>query len=368
MRSIMLVSAALIGSVLTAGAQGNRGVPPMPSDFANWKTVQVGAGIYAFIAPDGVTPIVSGNSVAVIGDSSVLVVDAGQFPSVARAQIAAIRKLTDKPVRFVVNTHWHPDHWLGNAEYAAAFPGVPIVSTRNTYELARTKALPFIDTAYAQQTLKILTGMLAAGKHRDSTPFTATELQYYRYAEPQFNEYLAELRTVKPVMPNMLFTDTLTVFLGKREVRMMFLGRANTGGDAVVYVPDAKVLMTGDIVVSPFPYGIGSFIGEWIDVIAKLQAMNPAVIVPGHGAVQHDGTYLALLSRLLESVRAQTQAAAAKGLTLDETRKQIQLDDFQQELCGTDAWCIFGFRGNFVRPAVGRAYREAKEGKLKDEN
>jgi glyoxylase-like metal-dependent hydrolase (beta-lactamase superfamily II) len=360
---------AILSFTAVAPAQGTpKSGPPMPSDFANWKTVQVGAGIFAFIAPDGVTPLVSGNSVAIIGDSSVLVVDAGQFPSVARAQIAAIKKLTDKPVRFVVNTHWHPDHWLGNTEYAAAFPGVAFISTRNTADLARTKAMPFISTKYAQDIVDRLGGMLASGKHVDSTPFTPMERQYYEYAMPQFKEYLTELQTVKPVLPSVLFTDTLTVLLGTREVRVMFLGRANTGGDAVVYVPDAKVLMTGDIVVSPYPYGIGSFIGEWIDVLRKLEAIDATAIVPGHGAVQHDARYLDLLVRLLSAVRAQTQAAAAKGLTLAETRKQMQLDEFQKELCGSDSWCLFGYQGVFVQPAVGRAYREAKEGKLKDEN
>jgi glyoxylase-like metal-dependent hydrolase (beta-lactamase superfamily II) len=367
MRHRLSVIAAL--SITTAAAaQGSRGTPPMPSDFANWKTVQVGAGIYAFIAPDGVTPIVSGNSVAIIGDDGVLVVDAGQFPSVARAQIAAIRKLTDKPVRFVVNSHWHPDHWLGNGEYAAAFPGVAFVSTRNTGDLARTKAMPFIDPKYAQDALDMVSGMLANGKHADSTPYTPSERQYYEYAVPQFKEYLPELQHVTPVPPSVYFTDTLTVLLGKREVRVMFLGRANTGGDAVVYVPDAKVLMTGDIVVSPYPYGIGSFIGEWIGVLRKLEAIDATAIVPGHGAVQHDARYMDLLVRLLESVRAQTQAAAAKGLTLPQTRDAVKLDDFQKELCGTDSWCTFGFQGVFVRPAVARAYREAKEGPLKDEN
>jgi glyoxylase-like metal-dependent hydrolase (beta-lactamase superfamily II) len=364
---VRLPALAVLLFASTVAAQNPARVPPMPSDFANWKTEKVADGIYAFIAPDGVTPIVSGNSVAIIGDDGVLIVDAGQFPSVARAQIAAIRKLTDKPVRYVVNSHWHPDHWLGNAEYAAAFPGVPIISTRNTYDLARSKALPFIDTTYAQGVLATLQKMLASGKHLDSTPFTPAEQQYYRYAQPQFNEYLTELRHVKPAPPNMLFTDTLTIFLGKREVRVMFLGRANTGGDAVVFVPDANVLMTGDIVVSPYPYAIGAFIGEWIDVVAKLQAMHAAIIVPGHGAVQHDDHYLGMLSRALESLRAQTQAAAAKGLTLPETRKQMDFVALQKEFCGDDSWCNFGFQGVFVGPGVGRAYKEAKEGKLKDE-
>ncbi|HUK64550.1 MAG TPA: MBL fold metallo-hydrolase [Dongiaceae bacterium] len=356
------------GAAAVAAAQSTPPARPLPSDFKNWQTVPVAEGIYAFIAPDGVTPIVSGNSTVIIGDSGVVVVDAGQFPSVARAQIAAIRKLTPKPVRWVVNTHWHPDHWLGNGEYAAAFPGVSFIATRTTREMALTKALPFITPAYAQSALDMVTKMLADPKHPDGSPWTQGEMQYYSIALPQFQEYLPELKSVKPVAPNVLFTDSLTLVLGAREVRVMFLGRANTGGDAVVYVPDAKVLMTGDLVVHPYPYAIGSYIGEWIETMKRLEAIDAAVIVPGHGAVERDKSYLMMVSRLLESLQSQVSAAQKAGLTLEETRKKVDFSAMRTEFCGTDTWCTFGFDGVFVRPGVGRAYREAKEGPLKDED
>ena len=94
-----------------------------------YHTEKLAEGVYAFIAPEPRTQVVSGNSVAVIGDDGVLVVDTGNVPSLARRMIGEIRKLTDKPVRFIVNTHWHPDHLMGNAVYREEFPGVAILST-----------------------------------------------------------------------------------------------------------------------------------------------------------------------------------------------------------------------------------------------
>ena len=94
--------------------------------------MRVADGVYAFITPEERSSFQAGNSVAVIGDDGVLVFDTGNIPSMTRRQIAEIRRLTDKPVRFVVNSHWHPDHTLGNAEYRAAFPGVTVIGTSAT--------------------------------------------------------------------------------------------------------------------------------------------------------------------------------------------------------------------------------------------
>lgn len=364
-----LGACALLLAVHSARAQAAKRPPAMPSEFANWTTTQIAPGIYAFIAPDGVTPIVSGNSTVIIGDSAVAVVDAGQFPSVARAQIAAIRTLTSKPVRYVINSHWHPDHWVGNAEYAKAFPGVAIISTRVTREMAMTKALPFMQGKYRQDAAAFVKQLLASGKRPDSTPLTPQQLQYYRYALPQLEELSAELDGFTPVPPNVLFSDTLTLMLGgTREVRVMWLGRANTGGDAVTYVPDAKVLMTGDLVVHPYPYAIGSFIGEWIEAMQKLEAIDATVIVPGHGEIEHDKSYLMRVSKALAALQSQASALQKQGLTLADARKKADFAALRTEFCGDDSWCQFGFDGVFVGPGFGRAYREAKEGKLHDED
>src|SRR5690242_1011761 len=90
---------------------------------SQYQTTKLAEGVYAFIAPESKTPFVSGNSLAVIGSDGVLVVDSTNVPSLARRMIDDIKKLTDKPVRFLVNTHWHPDHLMGNAAYREAFPG-----------------------------------------------------------------------------------------------------------------------------------------------------------------------------------------------------------------------------------------------------
>ncbi len=94
-----------------------------------YQTVEVGPGVYAFVAPETNGPIPSGNVLAVVGDDGVLVVDSGRFPTLARKMAEEIRRRTDKPVRFLVHTHWHLDHIAADAVFREAFPGIVFVST-----------------------------------------------------------------------------------------------------------------------------------------------------------------------------------------------------------------------------------------------
>jgi len=89
------------------------------------------------------------------------------------------------------------------------------------------------------------------------------------------------------------------VDLGNRDVRIMFLGRGNTAGDAVVYVPDAKVVATGDLVVAPAPYATGSFMFEWPETMKQLMALKVDAILPGHGPLMHDWTHARLVVDLI---------------------------------------------------------------------
>ena len=108
-------------------------------------------------------------------------------------------------------------------------------------------------------------------------------------------------------------------------MQILHLGRGNTGGDTVVYVPDAQVVAAGDMVVYPAPYAFGSRLGEWVETLRKLQALGATRLVPGHGPVLRDGAYVSAVIDLLEETRRQVQAAVKDGLSLDDTRKRVDL-------------------------------------------
>jgi glyoxylase-like metal-dependent hydrolase (beta-lactamase superfamily II) len=341
--------------------------PAVPSDPAAWRWSDLGHGTYAMIAPEGVTPIVSGNAVVIVGDDGVLVVDATQLPSSARALVAHIKEVTALPVRFVVTTHWHPDHWTGAGELLAAWPDAIVLATPGTRELARTRAQAFMTSAYTTSTAAAVEKMLADGQGGDGKPLSAIARAYYRLALEQLREYAGELATATITPPSVTFDRELTIHLGAREIDVRFFGRGNTGGDAIVYVPDARLLATGDLVVAPYPYAIGSFLGEWIDTLRALEAIDATTIVPGHGPVMHDHAYIDTEIAVVQAVRDQVAASVAAGRSLDDTRAHVDVSRFRSQLCGGDAWRQFGFDHVFVQPAVARAYREATEGTLHDE-
>ncbi len=338
------------------------------SPMKEYRTVPVASGIWAFVAPEGRSGLVSGNSIAIAGDDGVLVVDSGHFPTLTRRMISEIRKLAGKPVRWLVNTHWHPDHHFGNSAYREAYPGITIVSTEYTREQMARQAGRYDTPDSLRKIVPVIKDRLASGRKRDGTELTDGDRAYYAAILEDIDAAIPELAQAKPAPPDVGFEQKLTVHLGKRTVEILFLGRGNTGGDAVVYVPDAKVLMTGDLLVLPTPYAIGSFFSDWIGTLDRLQSIEADAIVPGHGPVQRDKASLVALRELLQTTLSQARECARKGLSLEQGRGAIDLGSSRRKFAGEDPVRLRAFDDAYAQPGIARAYREAKEGPLRDED
>jgi glyoxylase-like metal-dependent hydrolase (beta-lactamase superfamily II) len=142
----------------------------------------------------------------------------------------------------------------------------------------------------------------------------------------------------------------------------MFLGRANTNGDVVVWLPEEKIIATGDIVVRPTPYGFGSHPKEWVEVLNHIKALDYVALVPGHGEVQTDTAYLDLLIELLNAVVERTKAAVDAGAAdMDVVREAVDLSDFDERFTGGDPLLEALFNSWFKRPIVGGAYQDLTE-------
>jgi glyoxylase-like metal-dependent hydrolase (beta-lactamase superfamily II) len=348
-------NALLPGQTLRAQAER-----PMES-VLSYRTVKVAEGIYAFITPEERTGFQSGNSVVIIGDDGVLVFDTGNIPSSTRRQIAEIRRLTSQPVRYVVNSHWHPDHNLGNSEYRAAFPGVRIIGTSAT----RAGILERVPGYFGQMkgfapTDSLMRLRLSTGKMRDGTPMPDNVRTMWTLVTRDYREFMPEVLTARPLAPDLVFDDSLTLMLGKRVVKLVRPGRGNTAGDAYVYVPDAGVLLTGDLVTFPCPFPSTAYFGEWVTALDRLKALGAATLVPGHGEVQHDYAYVDLVRELLMFTREQARLAVQKGTSLEDAQKAIDFAPFIARFAAGDLVREDAFNSFYAAPAVQRAYEEAK--------
>lgn len=364
---------ALLGLGACAGSAPPASAPTAKADrgtLTDYDTVKLGEGIYAFIAVDDEGGIVNANTLLVIGDDGALVVDTGQFPTLTRRQIAEIRRLTPQPVRYVVTTHWHGDHHMGNVVYKEEFPGVEFIAHSETVRL-ELKAWPkFLAEARADplKDVPAVEALLKSGKRRSGAPISADDRRRLETTVRDMHLYAKEVVLADFVPSTRSFEDRLTLRLGRREVQVLHLGRGNTAGDAVVYVPDAKVLAAGDLLVAPTPFAFGSYIREWPRTLDALAAIDAKVIVPGHGPLMRDWSYAHHVRDALREIDAQVQAAVAQGKTLEEAQGAVKVDAVALGFAppGADDFRVRAFAGAFVTPAVERAYQEA-QGKLADE-
>jgi glyoxylase-like metal-dependent hydrolase (beta-lactamase superfamily II) len=358
MRRTAFRLAAAAAAAILAGAAGRGDVPPE----REYRTEEIGPGVYAFVSPETNGPIPSGNVVAVVGDDGVLVVDSGRFPALARRIAAEIRRKTPQPVRYVVHTHWHLDHIVGDEELRKAFPGLAVVTTDFTRAKILEKQVGYLrdvaknDAGYVGQ----IDALVARGKRDDGTPLPEAFLRYLKAESRDLALEAAELAGASVVPPSLTFDRSATIHLGKREVRLLFLGAGNTAGDTVVEVPDAKVVATGDLLVAPVPYGYGCHPKEWIATLEKLSAMDARAIVPGHGPVMRDWTYAKKVAGLLEAVRSQVGEAVRSGATLEETQRRVDLKELKKAFAGDDYDRGRAFSDFFAQSAIERAYQEAK--------
>jgi glyoxylase-like metal-dependent hydrolase (beta-lactamase superfamily II) len=334
-----------------------------------FELVKVADGVYGAIRTVPLARQVDGNSVVLINDEDVVVVDADITPSSARAVLAEIRKLTNKPVRFVVNTHWHDDHTFGNMVYQDAFPQVEFIAHANSRADFLTRGA---DNLKQKKEIypQILAGsekQLASGKDRDGKPLSEADRKELTELVALFKDLVPELQATRLVPATITLTHEMTLYRGKRVIQILHLGRGNTRGDLVIYLPQEKVLITGDLLVNPIPFAFGSYLGEWVQDLKKLRALEADVTIPGHGPIEKDRTYLDLVIKLLETTLQQTQDAVKKGLSLDETRKLVILESFRKQMAGDDPVRDKAFTDYYLTPAIERAYKEAKGELEKDE-
>ena len=241
---------------------------------------QIGKGVYAAISGRA-----GGNTGFIIGDNSVLVVDTFISQTPARDLLAEIRKITNLPVKYVINTHYHLDHVAGNAIFTDV--GATVIAHRNERAWVRTENLKFYE-------------------QNGATPTAEQRALVASLVEPQI-----------------VYDHLFEVNLGNRMVRVVYFP-GHTGGDSVVYIPDANVVFAGDLGWNQrIPNLIDATTSSWIETLDKMVATHPnATFIPGHGDVATAQDMKAFRD-YLATLRTEIQKAQAAGQTGDPLTQTV---------------------------------------------
>lgn len=274
---------------------------------------QLADGAYAYTAEG------DPNTGIIVGDDSVMVIDTQATPVMAQDVIRRIREVTDKPIRYVVLSHYHAVRVLG----ASAYRPQSVIASQGTFEL-------IVERGDADMQSEI---------ERFPRLFRAVE------SIPGLT------------WPNIVFKDEMTVWMGKREVRIMHLGRGHTKGDTVVWLPKECVLFSGDLVeYGATPYTGDAYLRDWPHTLDRLRALSPQALVPGRGDAlrtpQEVEAGLKGTQDFITQMFASVQAAARAGKPL----RDVYRATYDKLKPAFGHWVIFDHCMPFD---VSRAYDEA---------
>ena len=349
--------------MLGLASPAEAGVPPV--DVGPFTAREISPEVHLLATPQDYYGPAIGNVSIIEQHDGFVVVDSGLTAGNGRSIVNYIRARSQKPVKAVVITHWHNDHPQGVSAIRDAWPKVRIIATEETRkgmlgpelgELVGLEPGPQYDervtklNAEQQETLDKLIADPATVPDRVERAKKA-KLDYAVFAQGYSGTHV--------VPPTETFTAGLRIDDPAVPVEIKFLGRANTAGDAVVWLPKQKIAMSGDMVVWPTPFGFFSFPGDWVQTLRKLKALGYRTLIPGHGEPQTDTEYVDQLIGSIEDIRAQVAPLARQGLSLEEVGKKTDFSRFET-LFGTDERKKRLFKAYWTDPMTENAWKEAR--------
>jgi cyclase len=309
------------GSVVRAVADDGQAAATGPAVAKLFDIVRVAPDIYGAIAKQ--TAMLNCNAAVIVNRDHVLVVDTHSKPSAAKALIRQIRdEVTELPVRYVVDSHLHGDHAMGNEAYPEVFgANVEVISSVKTREW-----LEKLGVSRMQDTLDGLPKQIAELRSKLDSSRDESERAALSAHIEGIEAYLREMRPARVTLPTITFDHRLVIHRGSREVHLLFLGRGHTAGDVVTYIPSERVIATGDLMHGLLPYMGDGFPDEWPATLRALEALEFDRVIPGHGSIQQGKAVLAEFRGYIEEISEKVARGVEQGRSSDELKKAITAD------------------------------------------
>ncbi|HEY7285752.1 MAG TPA: MBL fold metallo-hydrolase [Vicinamibacterales bacterium] len=318
-----LMTAALVAVFGAVAWMDSRAQTSAPIVSGAHRFEKVADGIYYATASG--TMNVGANSPVIVNDDEVLVVDSSITPAAGRALVQDIKAITPKPVRYVVDSHYHYDHAFGNQIFGA---DVQVIGHDHTRSRMLTNVMEQATYLRSVQPLPAQIDTLKQRIAQEKDPQQKATLER-QVANSQ--AYLEQVKEVKVTPPNLTFNDTMTLVRGGREIRLLYLGRGHTDTDVVVYLPKERIVCTGDLMESIISYAGDAYPEEWIETLGKLKAIDFDTVMPGHGVVFQGKGKIEAFQRYLRDMITQVAALRRQGLSADDAAAKVDMTAYRND-------------------------------------
>ncbi len=265
------------------------------------------------------------NALVIERDEDVVVVDSHVTPAAGAALLDSIAAVTDKPVTTVVNTHFHYDHAYGTQAF-----GDDVQVIGHEYTRARLSDAPLEDPTYLRSlerfdnTVAQLEARLTdadAGERAE----LEVELNFWR-------AHVASQQETDPVAPDISVSERMSLYRGGREIQLIWLGRAHTGGDLAVYLPEEKIVFTGDMMLGRPSYMGDGYVGEWGAALGRLKQLDIELVLPGHGEGFTDLRIIDYVQAYYNDLHAEVLRLKNQGYSAAEAAVRVDLRQHRDTL------------------------------------
>lgn len=326
---------------------------------------QLSPGVWGAIRQDPFELPQEGNSVFVLTNQGVVVFDAGGSPAMGEAIVAKVRSVTDKPITHVIISHWHGDHMRGLQAIQAAFPQVQIFTHAHSRELIVATQDKWLKrrVSMVPNIRKALSDALSKNQDMSGRPLIEEEKAWLQKGLTITDQLDKENNRTAYVIPNATFEDHLTLYLGGKEIRFLHLGNAHTAGDIIMWLPQEKIVATGDIVTAPIPLMPSPYTKDYVGVLNQIKALGFKTLVPGHGTVENDSQYIDLLIDTIQTVSTQMKSFVAQGLSEEKAIAKVDFSSVEKRFTHGDPFLTNRFQDYVASLALPQAAYLVETGK-----
>ncbi len=265
------------------------------------------------------------NTLVIERDEDVVIVDSHVTPAAGAALRESIAVVTDKPVTTVINSHFHYDHAFGTQAF-----GDDVQVIGHEYTRARLAVEPLDDPTYLRSldrfdnTLAEVQARLASADD-DERAGLEIEASFWR-------AHVESQGETDPVAPDVAVSERLTLYRGGREIQLHWLGRAHTGGDLAVYLPEEKIVFTGDMMLGRPSYMGDGYVGEWAATLANLKQLDIELVLPGHGDGFSDLRIIDYVQAYYNDLHAEVMRLKGQGFSAGEAAARADLRHHEDSL------------------------------------